>query len=51
MVVAFQIMLLFIMFLSVVMLYSKDIDRETKLQSTAIGIVSIVGFIVVLLWI
>lgn len=50
MITAFQIMLLVIMFLSVVALYSKDFDKDTKMQATAIGIVSILGFIVTIIW-
>lgn len=50
MVIAFQVILLIIIFLSVVMLFSKEFEKETKMQATAIGIASIVGYMATLIW-
>jgi hypothetical protein len=50
MITAFQVMLLIIMFLSIIMMFSKEFDKDTKLQTTAFGVVSIFGFIVTLIW-
>lgn len=50
MIIAFQVILLIIMFLSIVMLFSKDFKQDTKLQSTALGIVAIGGYVATLIW-
>ncbi|MEK3887460.1 hypothetical protein [Bacillus sp. FSL K6-3431] len=51
MVIAFQIMMLLVLFLTVVALFAANIDKGIKIQFTSIAIASIISFLITLIWI